>query len=219
MGDYTDFDARPDGPPQKSGGGFLKFCLICGCIVLALLAAAGGFFMYSMSQMFTMDPQKIVTKVEQEILPGSDVPANYEGMIAVKVPFTPVQFAVVVPQGMQQQANNNNLPLMIWVCTMGPGMNAQQMQQQMQQSMQQGGQGGANTQVQVEAENQKVLKVRGQDVTFTEIVGQNQGTQIKQLIGVIPRTAGSSEQVMLMFMGKADVFDQATVDAFLSSIK
>jgi hypothetical protein len=216
MGDYTDFDAQPGSRSGGGGGGFLKFCLICGCILLALLAAGGGFVAYQASQLLTMDPVKVVTKVENDILPGSDVPSNYVGLMAMKIPGA-IEFAVVVPQGMQQQANQNQVGLVMFVCAMPAGANQKQMQQQMQASMQ--GQGGGNTQIQVEAENEKVLKIRGQDTTFTEIIGSdNNGVQMKQLIGVVPRTAGSGDQVMLMFMGKADIFDQAAVDAFLSSI-
>ena len=214
MGDYTDFDARPEARPA-GGGGFLKFCLICGCILLAIAAAGGGFVAYQFSQMLTIDPPKVVSKVEGEILPGSTVPSGYVGLMAMKIPFTPMQFAVITKDGMQQAGNNT--PLTIMVCSMPAGANQQQMQQQMQQSMQQQGQGGG--QMQVEAENQKVLKVRGQDVTFTEQVGVNQGVKVRQMMAVVPKSAGSSDQVLLMFMGKDDVFDQAAVDAFLSSIK
>lgn len=215
MGDYTDFDAQPGGKPA-GGGGFLKFCLICGCILLALMAAGGGFIAYQASQLLTVDPAKVVTKVESDILPGSDVPANYQGLMAMKIPGM-MEFAVIVPQGMQQQANQNQVGLMMWVCSMPAGANQAQMQQQMQASMQ--GQGGGNTKIQVEAENQKVVKVRGQDTAFTETIGTSDGVPVKQLIGVIPRSAGSGDQVLIMFMGKADIFDQAAVDAFLSSIK
>lgn len=40
MGDYTEFDERP---PERSGGsGFLKFCLVCGCLLALLVVAVGG---------------------------------------------------------------------------------------------------------------------------------------------------------------------------------
>lgn len=217
MGDYTEFDERP---PEKTGGsGFLKFCLICGCLLLLLMGAVGGFMAYQVSQMFTVDPVKVTAKVEADILPGSKVPQGYTGMMAMKMPGL-MEFAIVVPQGMQQQANQNNLPLMIMICTLPPGANPDQMKMQMQQAMQQQGQGGASTQIQVEAEKEHTITVRGQEVPLQELVGvADNGVKMKQVIAVVPQAPGSTEQVLLMFMGKEDVFDQAAVDAFLRSIQ
>src|SRR5690606_25467080 len=62
MGDYTEFDERP---PERSGGsGFLKFCLVCGCLLVLLVVAVGGFMAYQLSQMLTTDPAKVAAKVE-----------------------------------------------------------------------------------------------------------------------------------------------------------
>lgn len=217
MGDYTDFDERP--PEKTGGGGFLKFCLICGCLLLLLLGAGGGFMAYQVSQMFTVDPVKVTAKVESDILPGSKVPQGYSGMMAMKMPGV-MEFAIVVPQGMQQQTNQNNLPLMMMICTLPPGANPDQMKQQMQQAMQQQGQGGTSTQIQVEAEQQHTIKVHGQEVPVQELVGvADNGVKMKQVIAVVPQSPTSSEQVLLMFMGKEDIFDQAAVDAFLQSIQ
>lgn len=218
MGDQQGYEEEQQG---KSGGsGFLKFCLICGCLLFLILAAVGGFLAYQASQMFTMDPVKVVAKVEGDILPGSKVPPGYEGMMGMKVPGV-MEMAIVIPQGMRQQTQQNNLPLMIMICTIPPGQSPEQMQLQMQQAMkQQGGGGGGNTQLQVEAQQQLTVKVRGQDVTVNEQVGADQnGVKMKQLVMIVPRSANSTDQVLLMFMGKADVFDQAAVDAFINSIR
>lgn len=215
MGDQQGYEEEP----TKSGGsGFLKFCLICGCLLLLLLAGIGGFVAYQASQMLTMDPVKVVAKVESDLLPGSKVPPGYEGMMGMKIPGV-FEMAIVVPQGMRQQTGQNNLPLMMMISTIPPGQSADQMKQQMQQAMQQQG-GGGNTNIQVESEQQVTVKVRGQDVAVTELVGADQnGVKMKQLVMIVPRAAGSTDQVFMMFMGKADVFDQAAVDAFIQSIR
>ena len=220
MGDYTDFDEQPAEKGGGGGGGFLKFCLICGCLLLLLGGGAAAFMAYQVSQMFTMDPVKVAAKVEADILPGSKVPAGYTGMMAMKLPGV-MEFAIVVPEGMQQQANQNTLPLMMMICTLPPGADPDQMKQQMQQAMQKQGQGGgANTQLQVEAEEQRSIVVHGQEVPFQEIVGAaDNGVKMKQVMAVVPRAPGSSEEGLLMFMGKEDIFDQAAVDAFLKSIE
>lgn len=219
MGDYTEFDERP--PEKSGGGGFLKFCLICGCLLLLLAGAGFGFMAYQVSQMLTMDPVKVVAKVETEILPGSKMPPGYAGMMAMKIPGM-MEFAIAVPQGMQQQANQGNLPLMIMICTLPPGANPDQMKQQMLQQMQQqqGQSAGGGGQLQVEAEKQRTIKVRGQEVPLQELVGvADNGVKMKQVLAVVPQAPGSNEQVLLMFMGKEDIFDQAAVDAFLKSIE
>jgi hypothetical protein len=221
MGDYTDFDAvDPNtGQPPKKGGGFLKFCLICGCLLLALAGAGIGVMVYAAKQMFTMDPQTVVTRLESDILPGSQVPQGYTGMFAMNA-MGVMKFAVIVPQGMNMQGGGNQqaLPLMMYVCTIPQGQSPQQMQQQMQQKMQQQGQGGG-TQIQVEAENTRTVKVRGEDVQVHQQVGAGQnGVRMKQEILVIPQAAGSTTQVLIMCMGKEDIYDQQAVDAFLSSI-
>lgn len=217
MGDYTEFDERP---PERSGGsGFLKFCLVCGCLLALLVVAVGGFMAYQLSQMLTTDPAKVAAKVESEILPGSKVPPGYSGMMAMKLPGV-MEFAIVVPQGMQQQANQNNLPLMMMICTLPPGADPDQMKHQMQQAMAQQGQAAANTQLQVEAEQQHTIQVRGQEVPIQELVGvADNGVKVKQVIAIVPRAPGSNEQILLMFMGKEDIFDQAAVDAFLKSLQ
>ena len=121
---------------------------------------------------------------------------------------------------MRQQANQNNLPLMIMVSTIPPGQNAEQMKMQMQQAMQQQGGGGGNTNIKVESEQQVTVKVRGQDVAVTELVGADQnGVKMKQVVMIVPRSTTSTDQVFIMFMGKADVFDQTAVDAFVKSIR
>lgn len=217
MGDQQGYEEEQEG---KSGGsGFLKFCLICGCLLFLVIAAVGGFLAYQASQMFTMDPVKVVAKVEGDILPGSKVPPGYEGMMGMKIPGV-FEMAIVIPQGMRQQTQQNNLPLMIMICTIPPGQSPDQMKLQMQQAMNQQGGGNANTQIKVEAEQQLTVKVRGQDVTVNELVGADQnGVKMKQQVMIVPRSATSTDQVLLMFMGKADVFDQAAVDAFINSIR
>lgn len=217
MGDQQGYEEEQEG---KSGGsGFLKFCLICGCLLFLVIAAVGGFLAYQASQMFTMDPVKVVAKVEGDILPGSKVPPGYEGMMGMKFPGV-FEMAIVIPQGMRQQTQQNNLPLMIMICTIPPGQSPDQMKLQMQQAMNQQGGGNASTQIKVEAEQQLTVKVRGQDVTVNELVGADQnGVKMKQQVMIVPRSATSTDQVLLMFMGKADVFDQAAVDAFINSIR
>jgi hypothetical protein len=215
----TDQQGYEEEQGKGGGSGFLKFCLICGCLLFLLLAGVIGFGAYQASQMLTMDPVKVVAKVEGDILPGSKVPPGYEGMMGMKIPGV-MEMAIVVPQGMRQQTNQNNLPLMMMISTIPPGQNAEQMKLQMQQAMAQQGGGGANTQIQVEAQQQVTVKVRGQDVVVNEMVGADQnGVKMKQLVMMVPRSTTSSDLVFIMFMGKADVFDQAAVDAFLASIR
>ncbi|MCO5171872.1 MAG: hypothetical protein M9894_36695 [Planctomycetes bacterium] len=217
MGDYTDFDEQQ--ADRAGSSGFLKFCLICGCLLLLLMGAGAGVMYWQLKDMFVMDPVRVTAKVEAEILPGAKVPDGYSGMFAMRFPGGLMEFALIAPEGMQQQANQNTLPLMIMACTIPPGSSADEVKGQMQQAMQQQtGRAGGN--MKVEAEEQRTITARGVEVTLQEHVGvADNGVKMKQLLVIVPQKPGSSQQVLLMFMGKEDIFDQAAVDAFLESLR
>jgi hypothetical protein len=223
MGDYADDFSNADDEPRgqkKKGGGFLKFCLICGCIMLLLAGLAGGFAVYAVSQMFSMDPATITART-QDIVPCT-IPAGYQGAMAMKIPFTGVSMVMIGPPGMlqnQQGAPPGSTGLMIMLMTIPPGQNAQQLQNQMQTQMQAQGRNGPSTQMQVESTSNRTFKIRGEDVVFTEQLGAAQGgARMRQLSAIIPRTPGSADSVMIMFMGPEQGFDTSAVEAFLASI-
>lgn len=217
MGDYTEFDEQ-QADKGGSGSGFLKFCLICGCLLLLLMGAGVGVMYWQLKDMFVMDPVRVTAKVESELLPGAKVPDGYAGMFAMRFPGGLMEFALIVPEGMQQQANQGTLPLMIMACTIPPGQSPEQVTGEMQRAMQQQtGRGGAG--LKVEAEEERTITARGQEVALQERVGVENGVKVKQVLVVVPQKPGSTQQVLLMFMGKEDIFDEAAMNAFLESLR
>jgi hypothetical protein len=226
MGDYADDFGEPPEPrgKKKGGGGFLKFCLVCGCIVLLLAGLAGAAAVYAVSQAVSMDPTTVAARA-QEIIPCT-IPPGYQGAMAFRIPFVGVSMVMIGPPGMLQ--NQQGTPpgqsgMMIMLLSIPPGQNPQQLQNQMQAKMQQQGQGGPNTQLQVESTQARTFKIRGADVEFTEQVGVQQSGQgavrMRQLTAMIPHTPGSADQVLIMIMGPEQGFDQAALEAFLGSIR
>jgi hypothetical protein len=214
MGDQEAYEQEAG---KKAGGGSgLKWCLICGCLLLLVVFAVVGVFAYKVGNLMTKDPVAVAAKVQNEILPGAVIPPGYEGAFAMKVPFADVEFAVIGPQGMSQQtqAQQSAPPLLIMLCAIPPGGDADQLKRTMQQ--QTGAPSG-----QVEAEQERTITVRGQQVVVKEAVSvdQRQNVRMKQLLALVPRAVGSNDIVMIIMMGREDQFDQAAADAFFNSLR
>jgi hypothetical protein len=212
MSDFDDFQAEnPDG---AKGGGPLKYCLICGCL-LALLMGIGGVAMVAMFQdMLIMDPVRVEQNLQETI--ACEVPDGYGGMFAMNM--MGMKMSVIGPAGMAMgQQNQQAVPLMIIAMQVPPGQNPQAAKQQMQQQMNQGGMGNAN--MQVEDEGTLTLTIRGQDVECQEQVGVQNGQKMRQVMCIVDKAADDPTQVILMFMGAPDQFDEDAMRAFAESIK
>ncbi len=218
MDELDEIDGK--GSARKSGGGgLLKFCLACGCLVIAL-GLFGVFMAYRAArQMFSMDPPTVEARL-QSIVPAT-VPPGYSGMMAMKIPFTPIEMAIVAPEGFAQNQGGQQPPLMVIVMKIPEGADARQMRQQLQQAAAQQGGGGAGPpgEIQVEAEEQTTVKIRGEDVAVVTQIGRQNGVPTKQVIVSLPPAPGSNEAVIIMGMGEESKFDQAAWDAFLNSVR
>ncbi|RMG14139.1 MAG: hypothetical protein D6731_10715 [Planctomycetota bacterium] len=126
-----------------------------------------------------------------------------------------VKMSVVGPAGSLGQPNQK---LMIVVFQLPPGQDPELAKQQIQQQLQQQGRGAALQQV--ESEDQLTLTVRGEEVTAQQAVGVgNDGNKMRQVVLVLPRAKDDPTQVLLMFLGNAEAFDEEAMKAFLASIR
>lgn len=213
MSDFDDFKAE-DPDQEGGGGGFLKYCLICGCLVAVMLVVLGGGVAMWFKSMIIMDS----AKVEQNLVGTIDctVPPGYHGLFGMNA--MGVKMSVLAPDsvtfGSGQQPKD--IPLMIIAFQMPPGASKQQAKQQMQSQMQQQ-QGGGR--MQVESQETINVKVRGVDVEAEKVVGVQQGQKMIQIFTMVDKSASDPTPIFLMFTGSADTFDQAALDAFLNSIK
>lgn len=211
MSDFDDFKAED--PDQDGGGGFLKYCLICGCLVGLMLVVLGGGVTMWFKSMLILDS----AKVEQNLANTIDctVPSGYHGLFGVNA--MGVKMSVLAPDSVTfGSGQQQNVKLMIIAFQMPPGASKQQAKQQMQMQMQQrGGAGG----MQIESQETITLKVRGQDVEAEKVVGVQQGQKVIQVFTMVDKSQTDATPIFLMFSGEADGFDQTAMDAFLNSIK
>jgi hypothetical protein len=212
MSDFQDdFGQDPEAAPQ-GGGGFLKYCLICGCLVALAAMLLGGIAIWKLKGMFILDPVAVEANLKDTI--ECEVPTGYAGMFGMNM--AGVQMSMIAPSG-TMKGNTSQVPLMIVAMKLPPGADSAQAKRQMQQQMNQGGMGGGS--MSVESEDQITISIRGNDVQAQSSVGNQNGQKMKQVVLMIDRSSSDPTQVMLMFMGQAGAFDQAAMDSFLQSIK
>lgn len=219
-------------PPEKKGGGFLKWCVGCCCLLVVLAGFLGGYTVYAIKQSVSMDPVEIATRMNA-FLPAT-VPAGYSGQFYVKIPFQNADFAIIAPDGALQGGRQaQNLPLMIMVVNPPPGTKLDSMEDAKKQLAQSSGmaggmtgQGGGAPQVEADPNAPAVpnamrkLKVRGEDLDVMDQVSKtNQGADMRQVIVLVPKSKGSADKVIVMGMGDPNSFDQAAFDAFVQSIR
>lgn len=211
MSDFDDFKAEdPEGPPA-SGGGFLKYCLACGCLAGLMVMILGGVGIYTLKQMFITDPAAVEKNLADTL--ECEVPAGYGGMFAMNM--AGMKMSMIAPSGTMM--GNNNVPLMIIAMQLPPGADSAQAKRQMQQQMNQGGMGGGS--MAVEKEDKLTVMIRGAEVAGQSQVGVQNGQKMRQVVFMIDKSATDPTQVMLMFMGNQSSFDDAAMNAFLKSIK
>ncbi len=214
MSDYDDF--KGDDPDQEGGGGgFMKYCLICGCLVGLMLLLLGGGTVWWFKSMIIMDPVKVEQNLQGTI--ACEVPDGYHGLFGMNM--MGVKMSTISPNTISMQgggAQGQNVPLMIMVFQMPPGQNKAQAKQQMQMRMQQQGAGGRMT---VDSQETITVPVRGQDVEAELIIGTSQGTKMRQVFLMIDKSSSDSTPIFIMFVGTEEGFDQTAMDSFLNSIK
>lgn len=227
MGD----EYQPAGqPPEKKGGGLLKWCVGCCCLVIVLAGFLGGYTIHLAKQSMSMDPTVIGPRVAA-FLPAT-IPPGYSGQFYFKVPFQGTEMAVIAPDGSLQGGRQaQNLPLMIMLLNLPPGTKIDSMEdakKHLNQSSGMAGGVGGGAAPQVEADPNapaapnpiRTLKVRGEDLEVLDQVSKtNQGADMRQVFVLVPKSKGSADKVIVVGMGDPNNFDQAAFDAFVQSIR
>ncbi len=192
----------------------VKIALVIVVIVLGLCCIGGAGFYFitqrAVSQAITDDPAKAAT-LGHEIV-GYSLPDGYRELGGMN--------ALVFKMVFIGSASNTSDSMFIMLMQIPTGANMDQgeMERQMTQAMQQQGQG---RNMQTHVVGTQTATIKGQPVTLTisegEVTGGSEaGTVFRQVFGVFPGKEGTA---MLMAMGKKDIWDQATLDGFLASIK
>ena len=211
MTDFDDFKAEQ--PEGQQGSNFVKYCLVCGCLVGLMGLIGVGAMVFMFKSMFITDPVQVEANLQGTI--PCEVPEGYAGAFGMNM--MGMRMSMIGPEGMMG-SGQQNVPLMIIVMQVPPGQNPQMAKAQMQaQLQQQGGMGGGN--MQVEAEETATVTIRGQPVEVQTAIGVQNGQKTKQVMAIIDKAPDDPTQVLLMFMGNADTFDEAAMQAFLQSIK
>jgi hypothetical protein len=208
--DFDDFEGQhPDGAP--SGGGFLKYCLACGCLAAIVAMLIGGVAVYKLKQMFITSPAAVEQNLAETL--ECEVPSGYAGMFGMNM--AGVKMSMIAPSGTMM--GNNQVPLMIIAMQLPPGSDSAQAKRQMQQQMSQGGMSSGS--MAVEKEDSITVTIRGEEVQAQSSVGVQNGQKMRQVVVMIDKSSSDPTQVMLMFMGTDGSFDQEAMDAFVASIK
>lgn len=209
--DFDDFEGQEQPEAASSGGGFLKYCLACGCLAALVAMLIGGVAVYKLKQMVITSPAAVEQNLSDTL--ECEVPSGYAGMFGINM--AGVKMSMIAPSGTMM--GNNSVPLMIIAMQLPAGSDSAQAKRQMQQQMNQGGMGGGS--MAVEKEDAITVTIRGGEVQAQSSVGVQNGQKMKQVVLMIDKTSSDPTQVMLMFMGTESAFDQAAMDAFLQSIK
>lgn len=217
-------------PPEKKGGGFLKWCFGCCCLIIILAGFLAGYTVHLAKQSMSLDPLVIGPRINA-FLPAT-IPQGYSGQFYFKVPFQGTELAMIAPDGALQGGKQaQNVPLMIMVLNLPPGTKLDNMddaKKHLNQSSGMAGGMGGGAAPQVEADPNapatpspmRTLKVRGEDVEVLDQVSPtNQGTPMRQVFVLVPKSKGSTDKVIVVGMGDEKSFDQATFDAFVQSIR
>lgn len=227
MGD----EYQPAGqPPEKKSGGLLKWCFGCCCLVIILGGFLVGYTFHLAKQSMSMDPVVIGSRVAA-FLPAT-IPTGYSGQLYFKIPFQGTEMAVIAPDGSLAGGKQaQNLPLMIMLLNLPPGTKLDDMndaKKHLNQSSGMAGSMGGGAAPQVEADPNapatpnpmRTLKVRGEDLQVLDQTSTtNQGTTMRQVFVLVPKSKGSADKVIVMGMGDPNTFDQAAFDAFVQSIR
>jgi hypothetical protein len=199
-------------PQQKSGmPGWLKCCLIVGCLVLLIGGIAAGVMVYTASKMFMMDPVK-VNALAKDIVP-CEPPPGYAGFMGMNV--AGVKMAMIAPEGiMKNQQPGNKPPLMIMIMSMPQKQDPAALKSQA--DMQLAKQGHSMS---AEKSEKQTLKIRGHDVEVMKMVASDGQIAYELVLEQEPTATNPAGQEIIMIMGPGDRFDQKAMDAFVGSIK
>ncbi len=179
----------------------LVLCIcLCGISFIAL-QSAGQFLQ-----------QAVVTDATQVASTGADiaeyeVPAGYDEQFGMSLfGFSLVGFST-------GQGENAGL-IMLMQFPEFAGLSQEEMEQQLRQSIQQQTDMGD---LQLEPVDQLTRTIRDQEVALTVSEGTtSEGERVRQITGVFQGRGGPT---LLMVLGPVDGWDQAGVDAFISSIR
>jgi hypothetical protein len=188
----------------------LRIALILVAIVLFLCCVAGlGITLLGtrlVGRAFITNPDR-VQAVGREIA-DYDVPPGYDEMFAMNV--LGMQMVAIGPH----DPAANTMAIMLAQFPAGVGISQQEIERQMKQALaRQIGLGGANMTV----VGQEQVVIRGESVTLTVREGiAEDGEPMRQVTGLFQ---GKEGPAMLMVIGEANTWDQATLDRFIASIR
>lgn len=217
--DYSQFDQQqqfdnPPAPPSRQGSGCGKGCLIALIIlgVLALLFIGGFAWMVNhIIQNTTQDPKEIASRLK-EVYPTAQLPAGYDGRVALKFDIWKVKLDLMVfttedadVEDNAEVVTGNSLLLFSFKV---PGMN----QDELENSMQVGNNGGTV----IEKKEYKVRAGEYQFDGFLQKVQRRRDGQERRTYTQVLVPLGNS--TMLVMQSDKDKVDETALRQFLQSI-
>lgn len=184
--------------------GLLVISCICVCAISFILLQSAGSFL---EQSLVTDPAEVATIGAK--IATYDPPAGYSQNFGMSL-FGFDLVGLTAGEGKEETAP---LIFMMQFPTWA-NMEEAQMEQQLQQAI---GRQANSQDLQLEIADLNTVTIRDQEVTLTTREGANADeVSLRQVTGVFQ---GKGGPVLLMIMGNIDTWDQATVDAFIGSIR
>jgi hypothetical protein len=175
--------------------------VVFGCCIIGVV---GGYLAFNqVGQSFSTDQSK-AAEVGHKIV-DYDLPSGYQETASLDLFY---QMVVITN-------HNDPTEAMIMLMQFPTGMASQeQMEQQMEQSATQ----QTNRNLECKFVEDNTTTIRGQETTLHiyDCTDKDQGTQVRQVIGVFP---GKNGEVILMAMGNVDTWDSGPLNEFLGSIR
>lgn len=185
-----------------------KIAIAFLAVVFVCCVCAGGvavFVTRSMGQAFVTDPAEL--KLIAEGIAEYDLPPGYREQFGLR--FLGFEILVIAPLNFA----NENL-IMLMQIPSDARLSQAQLEAQIRQALQQ----QMDLQnLQLEVVGQTDVAIRGEPVTLTVREGTDaDGRSIRQLSGLFQGKGGPT---LIMIQGLTGGWDQATIDAFLASIR
>jgi hypothetical protein len=191
--------------------------IVGGLILLCICAVVGGLVALryggeAIARNLTTDDPAAAAAAAGEMVDYT-LPAGYQEQASVNIL---VGQMVMIHDGTNLEDTSGRpvilfLQLSIPSGTVDPDQMRAQMQQSMRQSMQ-------RNDFELQLVDQQDTTIRGQDVTLFIYEGENgDGLRIRQVMSDM--FEGKSGSLFLLMTGAVDAWDQAEIDAFISSIR
>ncbi len=174
------------------------------CVGAIILTIASGYFINQVAEGFVNDPEQSA-EVAQSIV-NYELPAGFTEQGAMELLGIKAAFMTTTDE-------NSIIMLMEFPAAMQ--MNQEEMEQQMEQALSQRGNSQNFTLSPVSTEE---VNINGQTVILSTSEGaDDQGTEIRQVLGVFEGKSGNS--AMLMIMGPINSWDEEGINSFIDSLQ